>query len=199
MNRLTRRLAAVAAAGVALAAAPSAGAASGLLELSIVSSPAQYVSGGDARIEVAVPDRLSFDDVEVTLNGVDVTSAFGPDPEGNHQLEGVVTGLPLGQSRLVASEVKRAGKRRHDELVLTNNPLQGPIFSGPHQVPFVCATTGNAAGMGLPPIPQSPTCETPTVVSYVYRPTSNPTTLVPTTPPRRRPRRRSCRRRPWTA
>ena len=48
-------------------------------------------------------------------------------------------------------------------------------------MPFVCATTGNAAGMGLPPIPQSPTCETPTVVSYVYRPTSNPTTLIRTT------------------
>ena len=43
------------------------------------------------------------------------------------------------------------------------------MFSGPHQTPFVCATPGNAAGMGLPPIPQSPTCETPTVVSFVYR------------------------------
>jgi hypothetical protein len=43
------------------------------------------------------------------------------------------------------------------------------MFSGPHQTPFVCATAGNAAGIGLPPIPQSPTCETPTVVSFVYR------------------------------
>ncbi len=49
-----------------------------------------------------------------------------------------------------------------------NNPLQGPIFSGPHQTPFLCSSTGNSAGMGLPPIPQSPTCETPTVVSFVY-------------------------------
>ena len=37
--------------------------------------------------------------VRVTLNGADVTSAFGPDPEGNHQLEGVVKGLPLGAER----------------------------------------------------------------------------------------------------
>ena len=39
----------------------------------------------------------------VALNGADVTSAFGPDPEGNHQLEGVVTGLPLGPSTLAAT------------------------------------------------------------------------------------------------
>ena len=54
-------------------------------------------------------------------------------------------------------------------MTLTNNPLQGPIFSGPHQTPFLCASAGNSAGMGLPPIPQSPTCETPTIVSFVYR------------------------------
>ena len=40
----------------------------------------------------------------MTLNGVDVRSAFGPDPEGNHQLEGVVTGLPLGESLLIAKD-----------------------------------------------------------------------------------------------
>ena len=74
--------------------------------INVVSSPAQYVSGGDARIEIAVPDKTPLGDVEVTLNGSDVTSAFGPDPEGNHQLEGVVTGLPLGPSTLAASSHK---------------------------------------------------------------------------------------------
>ena len=102
-----------------------------------------------------------------------MTSAFGPDSEGNHQLEGLVTGLPLGPSTLAASTHKQAkGNKHYDEVTLTNNPLQGPIFSGPHQTPFVCATASNAAGMGLPPIPQSPTCETPTVVSFVYRSTA---------------------------
>ena len=173
MNRFTRRLAAVAAAGAALVVAPAALATPDSLELSIVSSPAQYVSGGDARIEVSVPDKVSFDEVVVRLNGADVTAAFGPDPEGNHQLEGVVTGLPLGESLLTASSHKGAqGNKHNDELRLVNNPIQGPIFSGPHQVPFVCATTGNAANMGLPPIPQSSTCETPTVVSFVYRSTT---------------------------
>jgi hypothetical protein len=104
------------------------------LEISVVSSPPKYVSGGDARIEIAVPDKTRLDDVDVTLNGTDVTSVFGPDPEGNHQLEGVVTGLPLGESRIVASSHQHGkGKKQRDELELVNNPLQGPIFSGPHQ------------------------------------------------------------------
>jgi Tannase-like family of unknown function (DUF6351) len=174
MKRLTWRLVAVAAALAAVPTATAAGyetaAKPNTLHISVVSSPAQYVSGGDARIEIAVPDATALGDVEVTLNGNDVTSAFGPDPEGNHQLEGVVSGLPLGPSTLAASTHKQAqGNKYYDEVTLTNNPLQGPIFSGPHQKVFVCATAGNAAGMGLPPIPQSPTCETPTVVSFVYR------------------------------
>ena len=158
------------AATAALVLSSNAWAGNQKLELSVVSSPAAYVSGGDARIEVALPDKTQADEVVITANGVDVTSAFGPDPEGNHQLEGVVTGLPLGPSTIVASSHKKAkGNKHYAELQLTNNPIQGPIFSGPQQVPFVCATTNNAAGMGLPPIPQSPTCETPTVVSFVYR------------------------------
>src|SRR5262245_40060965 len=148
----------------ALAVAPSALAA-GELDIAVVSSPAQYISGGDARVEIAVPADTAVADIQVLLNGADVPSSFGPDPEGNHQLEGVVAGLPLGESSIVATSHGTAkGKKHYDELTLVNNPLQGPIFSGPHQVPFVCATAGNAAGFGLgtpgQPIPQSPTCET---------------------------------------
>ncbi len=151
-----------------LALAPAA-LAKGELEVSVVSSPAQYVSGNDARVEVAVPDDTGLSDVVVTLNGADVTTAFGPDSEGGSQLEGVVTGLPLGESTIVArSHPNAKGKKHYDELTLVNNPIQGPIFSGPHQTPFLCSSAGNAGGMGLPPIPQSPTCETPTVVSFVY-------------------------------
>ena len=174
MKRMTWRIAAAVAALVAVPTATAAGyetaAKPNQLHINVVSSPAQYVSGGDARVEIAVPDATALGDVEVTLNGTNVTSAFGQDPEGNHQLEGVVSGLPLGPSTLAASTHKTSkGNKYYDEVTLTNNPLQGPMFSGPHQKVFVCATPGNAAGMGLPPIPQSPTCETPTVTSFVYR------------------------------
>ena len=192
MKRLSWPLAALVAVLVTVPAAtaaegPPAG-NHGALAISVVSSPAAYVSGGDARIEVAVPDGTALGAVRVSLNGADVTSSFGPDPEGNHQLEGVVTGLALGESTVEAT-VPGPGKAAPNRvsLTLTNNPLQGPIFSGPHQTPFVCATAGNATGMGLGPaaIPQSPTCETPTVVSYVYLPPTGTTWLPydPAAPP----------------
>src|SRR5688500_20370969 len=100
MNRFTRRLAAVVAVGAAFVVAPAATAATEGFALSVVSSPAEYVSGGDARIEVAVPDGTALSAVTVTLNGADVTSAFGPDPEGHRQLEGVGTWLALGERTL---------------------------------------------------------------------------------------------------
>ena len=185
----------VAAAG--LAAAPAALGA-GELEINVVSSPAQYVSGGDARVEIAVPAGIALGDVQVTLNGTDVTSSFGPDPEGGNQLEGVVTGLALGESTIAASTHPRAqGQKHYDELTLVNNPLQGPIFSGPHQTPFICARADHAANNGLPPITQSPTCETATVVSFLYvNPAGQYLAYDPAAPP---PRRRSGRRRRWTA
>ncbi|PYQ99844.1 MAG: hypothetical protein DMF96_05565, partial [Acidobacteria bacterium] len=74
----------------------------GALALRVVSSPPRLVSGGAARVNVAVPDGVALADVTVKLNGIDVTAAFGPDPEGNHQLKGVLTPLPLGESTLVA-------------------------------------------------------------------------------------------------
>jgi hypothetical protein len=157
------------AAVTALALAPNALAGNDKLEITVVSSPAEYVSGGDARVEVAVPDGTALSSVKVTLNGADVTSSFGPDPEGGNQLEGVVSGLPLGPSTVAATVPGPGKSTRTAELRLTNHPLQGPMFSGPHQTPFLCASTSHSAGFGLPPIPPSATCETPTVVGFVYR------------------------------
>ncbi len=128
--RLTVRGAAVTTfAAAALVCIPTAAATPppglhGALALRVVSSPPQYVSGDDARLEVAVPDATPLAQVRVTVNGADVTSAFAQDPEGNHQLEGVVTGLPLGPSTVEAT-VPGPGKARPDraELTLVNNAL----------------------------------------------------------------------------
>src|SRR5215217_6204722 len=109
--------------GAAAAGGPPAG-IHDALQLRVVSSPPQYVSGGDARVEVAVPAATPLAAARVTLNGTDVTAAFAPDPEGNHQLEGVVTGLPLGASTLAAT-VPGPGKAAPNrvELELVNHAL----------------------------------------------------------------------------
>jgi hypothetical protein len=143
------------------------------LELSVVSSPPALVSGGDARVEVAVPKKFALGEVTVELNGTDVTAAFSPDPEGNHQLEGVVTGLPEGPSTLVASVGKGKGKQKHDELELVNHSTDGPMFSGPRQDPFFCSIPSHLAKVGLGPILDPATCRTATVTRFVYRSTAN--------------------------
>jgi hypothetical protein len=145
------------------------------LALRVVSSPPRLVSGGDARVEVVVPAGVALADVTVELNGTDLTAAFGPDPEGNHQLEGVVTGLPLGASTLVA-RVRGRGKARWNrvELAVVNHPITGPMFSGPRQEVFLCATDGHRATALLGPIVDRETCSAETQVGFFYRSTTAP-------------------------
>ena len=156
----------------------------GELQLRVVSSPPHLISGGDARVEVVVPANVPFSAVDVELNGEDVGSVFGPDPEGGHQLEGVVTGIAEGKSRLEAS-VPRASGRSRERVLLTivNYPLEGPMFSGPRQEVFLCATPGNAANAALPPITPSETCATPTQTGFFYRAVSGWSPYTPGTTP----------------
>ncbi|MDB5424967.1 MAG: hypothetical protein JWQ29_2383 [Phenylobacterium sp.] len=147
-------LAAVLAAGSASAAAPPV--------MTVLSSPAAMVSGGDAlvRISPAVPG------LTVRLNGRDITTAFRPDPKGG--LTGLVFGLALGANRLEASG---KGGARLGALVLTDHPVSGPIVSGPQMQPFICQTASFKLpdGTTLGP-PTDAACSAPTKVSYVYMP-----------------------------
>ena len=163
-------LATVVLAGTAGAASGPPTEAKSSLRLHVVSSPSQYVSGGDARVEVEVPRGISYARVRIELNGVDVSGAFAQDSEGGHQLEGVVTGIPEGSSTLSAfMRVPGKAEPNKTSLTLVNHSLDGPMFSGPRQTPFLCSSASHAASNGLPPIPQSGTCATATVVSFIYR------------------------------
>ena len=82
--------------------------------------------------------------------------------EEQHRLEGVIRGLPIGESRLVA----RAGEER-TSLVVVNHPRSGPLFSGPPQEPFFCATDEHRAVAGLGDV-MGDDCQMETVVSFVY-------------------------------
>jgi len=109
-------------------------------DVDVLSSRADQVSGGDALVRVEGPAN-KLDDVRVLRNGSDVTDAFALD---DRALVGVVDGLRLGRNRI---SVYR-GKHRVARAKLTNYPIEGPIFSGPHQRPFVCKTI--QAGLGEP-------------------------------------------------
>jgi hypothetical protein len=97
------------------------------------------VSGGDALIRV---EGRRLHDLRVLRTGVDVTDAFTR--EGG-ELVGLVDGLRLGRNRIgVYDHGRRVAKQ-----TLVNNPIEGPIFSGPHQRPFVCKTNQPAVGLGM--------------------------------------------------
>jgi hypothetical protein len=135
----------------------------GGLRLDVVSGPARYVSGGAARLRVTVPRSVPLDAVRVAVNGTDVTSAF---TRGDGSLDGVVRGLRLGRSTVTA-----ATRRDRESLTLVNHPVTGPMFSGPQQEDFFCATPEHLAGFDLTGPFLDTDCSLPTRVSHYYRST----------------------------
>jgi hypothetical protein len=108
------------------------------VDIDVLSSRADQVSGGDALIRV---EARRAHDLRVLRNGADVTDAFELQ---DGELVGLVDGLRLGSNRIsVYDRSRRVASKR-----VTNHPIEGPIFSGPHQQPFVCKTI--QAGLGEP-------------------------------------------------
>ncbi len=133
------------------------------LRITVLSSRAELVSGGDALVRVETAAR---EDVQVRLNDLDVTSSFQLSKDGPG-LVGLVTGLRNGENELVANVGSARGS-----LKLTNYPITGPILSGPHEQPFICETerfklqSGEMLGPAL-----DSTCMVKTRVDYYYRAT----------------------------
>jgi hypothetical protein len=116
------------------------------VDIDVLSGRADQVSGGDALVRVEASRHLE-DDLRVLLNGDDVTHVFEAQ-QGD--LVGLVQGLDLGRNRLEVLEERRGRDKSLDRLTLENHPQTGPIFSGPHQVPFVCKTQTTQVGLGEP-------------------------------------------------
>jgi hypothetical protein len=118
--------------------------ADGGVRLSVLSSSPEYVSGGDARVEVrATPglqDKLAF-----WLNGEKIAPTWAVD--GN-RMEAVISGLVTGGNLLEVRHLRANGEGVSDALRLTNYPLTGPMFSGAQQQPFVCRS--QESGLGQP-------------------------------------------------
>ncbi len=172
----------------ALAGRPAA--AGGTLGLRVLSSPAEWVSGGDARIEVLAPAAL-HSQVQLWLNGSRITP---PLVTAGDRIEAVVNGLANGRNRLEARIAGQPGQRA--ALALTNHPITGPMFSGPQQTPFVCTTIQGA--VGRQPLVDSATapgyrvtdasgallgysrnCSIDTFTSYTYRSTDGSLKALP--------------------
>ncbi|MEQ9395347.1 DUF6351 family protein [Marinobacter salarius] len=136
----------------------------GVFAISVLSSPPEAVSGGEARVRIEAPAALPLAEVMVMLDGTDVSDQFTPRSAGNG-LEGRVRGLTEGDNTLEVSSTE--GNVTAASVTLVNHPVTGPIFSGPHQEPFFCATDGHLADLELGPVVDE-NCSVETVVSYKY-------------------------------
>ncbi len=136
-----------------------AAAAPGAVKIDVLSGRADMVTGGDALVETnAAPEKFS-----AKLNGQDISKSFHPSKAAGTMV-GHIDGLKAGKNLLEVKSAKGSAK-----LELTNYPIAGPVFSGPHQKPFVCQT--EQAGLGAP---LDDDCFVKTVVTYVYKSTTPP-------------------------
>jgi hypothetical protein len=117
------------------------------------------VSGGDALIEI----KAAATNIQVKLNGRDVSAAFHPDATRGSLL-GLVEGLRNGNNTLTA----KAGSHTAT-LTLINHPITGPILSGDHLKPFVCNT--EESGLGAP---LDADCSAAMKIEYFYRSNETP-------------------------
>lgn len=135
--------------------------------IEVLSSRPDMVTGGDALVRVSLPGGGSAEGVRVTANGEEVTSVFRAASDGVGVV-GLVTGLRLGANTLSADHGGGTSN-----LSVVNHPASGPVFSGPHETPFICQTeefqvvTGELLG---PPLDAN--CSVARRVDYVYRSTA---------------------------
>jgi len=166
-NRLHRGLFRAAGALVLWTAVLPAGAHAGPdWQIRVLSTKPTLVSGGDAVIEVQLPQYASKRDVAVELNGVDVTGQLSPDSSGA-KLTGLVSGMREGKNRVTVGDRRQSRWQHSGSLDVVNHPISGEMF-GPHQRPWICET--EASGLGAPPA-ASP-CLTSTKYEWFYRTTS---------------------------
>jgi len=162
----------------------------------VISSTADQVTGGDARLHIEVPRTVPLHQVKVLVNGDDQRDHFAVIP-GTRTLTGVVDSLIVGDNfvQVVPNGRHKHGGRGRPEIVtlmLTNHPIIGPVFSGPHQYPFVCTVQKHGLGQpivdndseGFPVyatdsdgnpteeiIGYSKDCSADTLIQYVYKST----------------------------
>ena len=155
-------------------------AAEGTYDLQILSGRPDMVTGGDALVAVRAAPDADLSELRVTLDGADVTAAFRPTRAG--ELVGLVEGLPRESELALASP----DGTTLGAVSLVNHPVEGPVFSGPHEQPFVCETeafempSGETLGAAL-----DANCSIARRIDYAYRSTDGE--LKPLADPSARP------------
>ncbi|QHS11241.1 DUF6351 family protein [Sinimarinibacterium sp. NLF-5-8] len=112
--------------------------------IEVMSNRADLISGGDALVELRVAEDASLQDLRVTLNGTDISTAFAR--RANGRVMGLVEGLRVGDNTLTA----RVGGAQSSRSI-RNHPNEGPIFSRPEIKRLRCQDTATDVHCNQPP------------------------------------------------
>src|SRR5205085_10160272 len=122
------------------------------VRITLVSSRAAWVTGGDALLDVVLdPSDRADDAVAIELDGrrvadTDISAVPG---DGRYR---VVLRAVAEHSVLTVSLGESTAR-----MALDNHPTSGPLFAGAGVVPFVCATEHYGLG-----VPRDADCSAPT-------------------------------------
>lgn len=133
----------------------------GKIEINVLSSRYDLVSGGDALVEIKASEGAKASELKVWLNGRELVTPLKFDQPSN-TLRGLVAGLDNGANWLQAK-----GPTGYSvSQALVNHPITGPILSGPHLAPYECRT--KESGLGEP---LDANCSAPTKFEWFYKST----------------------------
>jgi len=142
VSRILALVAAIAAAAATAAIRPAAAASATDLQIVSLSNRADLVSGADVLLEVAFPSGMDPELLRVSVDGRDVTAAFAVRTNG--RFLGLVDDLAIGDNTVTVAHPSGSA-----ELVVTNHPIGGPVFSGQQVQPWECTTERNGLGPAL--------------------------------------------------
>jgi hypothetical protein len=129
------------------------------IEITVLSSRADLVSGGDALIQVS--GLKDIRGTSVWIDNRNITSAFHLSSRTQTWI-GLVGGLAAGENHLEL----RVAHHVVASLTVVDHEIAGPVFSGPRQTPFICETVASALGA-----PLDANCSVKTRVVYLYKST----------------------------
>ncbi len=136
----------------------------GAYEIQVLSGRPDMVTGGNALIGISGTDRAGLSGLSVLLDETEVTGSFRPSSAD------VLMGLVEGVSETDRLILVDADGKTQASLLLENHPTEGPVFSGPHEQPFICETdafvlvSGETLGA-----PLNHACAIGRRIDYAYR------------------------------
>jgi hypothetical protein len=113
------------------------------VEIKVLSSRADLVSGGDALVRIKLERAAAARHLKVRLGDRDVTDQFAR--RANGKIEALLTGIPNRRVTLTATT-----KRRGARIDLVGHPNSGPLISGPQMKPWICQETAVDADCNQP-------------------------------------------------